>query len=199
MAGTYQSPRSVKINALQDECLQHGTALLREFAIETLPGDIVHGLVSAVTRWGVSAVEQLPIAVLAVDLPGDFFTCQDVVHAMPQLGCLLVGALDGCAIGQGRQHRYAGRGREGIGVKRAGMVNLRTLSHLSGCRRRQIVKNLGAASDSTAWQTASENFGECGEVRCDPVEFLSPAWRNAKTCHYLVKDEHNPSPGGFFA
>src|SRR4029453_6938049 len=165
MAGTYQSPRSVKINALQDECLPHGTALLREFAIETLPGDIVHGLVSAVTRWGVSAVEQLPIAVLAIDLPGDFFTCQDVVHAVPQLGGLLVGTLDRRANGQRGQHGHTGRGREGIGIKRAGMVNLRTLSYLSSCRRCQIVKNLGATSDSTTWQTASENFGECGEVR----------------------------------
>src|SRR4029453_9417062 len=188
MAGTYQSPRSVKINALQDECLPHGPALLREFAIETLPGDIVHGLVSAVTRWGVSAVEQLPIAVLAVDLPGDFFTCQDVVHAMPQLGCLLVGALDGCAIGQGRQHRYAGRSREGIGVERAGMVNLCALSRFSGCRRRQIVKNLGVASDSTTGQTTSENFGKRGEVRSDAVEFLCAPWRNAKTRHHLIED-----------
>src|SRR5262247_2401091 len=100
MAGAYQSTRSVKINALQDERLSHGTALLREFAIETLPGDVVHGLVSAITRWGVSAVEQLPIAVLAIDFPSDFFTCQDVVHAVPQLGGLLVGALDRRAIGQ---------------------------------------------------------------------------------------------------
>src|SRR5262247_3934385 len=180
MAGAYQSPRSVKINALQDERLPHGTALLREFAVETLPGDVVHRLVSAVTRWGVSAVEQLPIAVLAIDLPGDFFACQNVVHAMPQLGCLLVGALDRRAIGQRGQHGHASRGREGVGVERAGMVNLRALSHLSGCRRRQIVKNLGAASDSPAWQAASENFGERREVRSDTVEFLSPAWRNAK-------------------
>src|SRR5215475_7150063 len=112
MTGTHQSTRSVKINALQDERLSHGAALLREFAIETLPGDVVHGLVSAVTRWGVSAVEQLPIAVLAIDLPGDFFTCQDVVHAVPQLGSLLVRTLDRYAIGQGRQHSHTGRRRE---------------------------------------------------------------------------------------
>ena len=72
--GTHQSTRSVKINALQDERLPHGAALLREFAIETLPGDVVHGLISAVTRWSVSTVEQFPIAVLTIDLPGDFLT-----------------------------------------------------------------------------------------------------------------------------
>src|SRR5262249_32733839 len=175
MAGTHQSTRSVKINALQDERLPHGAALLREFAIETLPGDVVHGLVSAVTRWGVSAVEQLPIAVLAIDLPGDFFTCQDVVHAVPQFGGLLICALDRRAIGQRGQDGSAARRREGIGVKRAGMMNLRALSHLSGCRGRQIVKNLGATSDSTAWQAASENFGERREVGRDAVEFLCPA------------------------
>jgi hypothetical protein len=72
------------------------------------------------------------------------------------------------------------------------------LSHLSGCRRRQIVKNLGAASDSTTWQTASENFGERGEVRRNAVECLCPAWRNTKTRYYLVEDEHDSGPGGFF-
>src|SRR5262245_60205800 len=102
MTGPHQRARPVKINALQDERLPHSTALLREFAIETLPGDVVHGLVGAVTRWGISAVEELPIAVLAIDLPGDFFACQNVVHAMPQLGCLLVGTLARRAIGQGR-------------------------------------------------------------------------------------------------
>ena len=61
--------------------------------------------------------------------------------------------------------RHAGRSRERVGVERAGMVNLRTLSHLSSCRRRQIIKNLGTASHSTTRQTTSENFGERGEVR----------------------------------
>src|SRR5262249_26962262 len=110
----------------------------------------------------------------------------------------LVGALDRRAIGQRGQHGHASRSREGIGVERARMMNLRTLSHLSGCRRRQIIKNLGAASYSTTGQTASENFGERGEVRSNAGEFLSSTWRNAKTRHHLIEDEHNPGPSGFF-
>jgi hypothetical protein len=70
VAGANEGTRAIKIDAPEDERLSQGAALLWEFAIETLPGDVVYGLVRAVARWRISTVEQFPIAVLAIDLPG---------------------------------------------------------------------------------------------------------------------------------
>ena len=72
MAGGDQGAAAVEVDALQDQGLPQGTALLRVAGIEALPGDIVHRLVIAIMWRGVGAVVQFPIAMFAVDSQATF-------------------------------------------------------------------------------------------------------------------------------
>ena len=93
MSSVWQVPTSaaaaVEVHALQDRAPAAAPGSARRAWRRAAASRSVHRLVRAVARRRVGAEEELPVAVLAVDLPGRRLARQDLVHAVAQLGRLL--------------------------------------------------------------------------------------------------------------
>src|SRR5206468_1825277 len=88
VASSDERPPTVEVDAVQDERLTERAALIGVLRVQPTPVDVLDRLIRAAARRGAGAEEDLPVAVVAVDLPGDALARQDLVHPVAQLGRL---------------------------------------------------------------------------------------------------------------
>ena len=130
--------------------------------------------------------QQHPGGELAVRQPIEAGLLEHGVELLAKRAPAFVGQAARIALGDDLQRRDPGRGGQGIGVERAGVLHLRL-----ALTKVENVEDVRTPGQATSRKSAGENLGQRRKIGLDMVISLSAAGMDAKAADDLVENQQS--------